>query len=92
MKLKKIDMFEIEKDSSFAARVLVLSAPAAIVFVILAIFGFLAPFSAILSYVFIVLFNMIFLSPMTLELQHLKKYINKLALGENIEDMHSCFL
>ncbi|MBR1915302.1 MAG: PAS domain-containing protein [Alphaproteobacteria bacterium] len=88
MKLKKIDMFEIEKDSSFAARVLVLSAPAAIVFVILAIFGFLAPFSAILSYVFIVLFNMIFLSPMTLELQHLKKYINKLALGENIEDMH----
>ena len=88
MKLKKIDMFEIEKDSNFAARVLVLSAPAAIVFVILAIFGFLAPFSAILSYVFIVLFNMIFLSPMTLELQHLKKYINKLALGENIEDMH----
>ncbi len=88
MKIKKIGMFEIEKDSSFSARVLVLSAPAAIVFMVLVALGFLAPMYAILSYVFIVLFNMIFLSPISLELQNLKKYINRLAAGEDMENMN----
>jgi len=88
MNFKKIGMFEIEKDSSFSARVLVLSLPAAIVFLILSGFGFLAPIYAVLSYIFIVLFNMIFLSPITIELQRLKKYINKLAEGDDVESMN----
>ena len=88
MKLKKIDIFEIEKDSNFAPRVLLLSIPPAVVFICLVEFGFLAPFDAILSYIFIILCNMVFLSPMTLELQHLKKYINRLAMGEEIENMN----
>ncbi len=87
MKIKKIHIFEIDKDSSFSERVLVLSLPAAIVFLVLALFDFLTPINAILSYVFIIIFNVIFLSPISLELQRLKKYINNLAQGDNIQNM-----
>ncbi len=79
MKLKKPKLLEIEKNSNFSQRVLVLSVPAAVVFTMLTAFNFLSPLSAVLSYLAIVIFNLIFLSPLTLELQRLKKYINNLS-------------
>ncbi|MBR2300090.1 MAG: PAS domain-containing protein [Alphaproteobacteria bacterium] len=82
MKLKKPKMLEIEKNSKFSERVLVLSAPAAVVFTMLTMFDFLSPLSAVLSYLAIVIFNLIFLSPLTLELQRLKTYINNLSEGD----------
>lgn len=75
-------MLEIEKSSKFSERVLVLSIPAAVVFTVLSLLKLLSPFSAVLSYMAIVFFNMIFLSSISVELQRLKKYINDLSLGK----------
>ena len=88
MFFKKIKVLEIEKNSNFSERVLVLSIPSAFVFMMLVVFNFLPPISAILSYTAIVIFNMIFLSPITIELQRLKKYIYKLAEGDFEQDVH----
>jgi len=79
MFLKKMKLFEIEKNSNFSERVLGLSVPAAAVFTLLVALDLLSPFAAILSYIFIVIFNLVFLSPLTLELQRLKQYINSLT-------------
>ncbi|MBR6408698.1 MAG: PAS domain-containing protein [Alphaproteobacteria bacterium] len=84
MLFKKSGVWEIEKNSKFSERVLVLSVPSAIVFMLLVVLQFLSPLSAVLSYGAIVIFNMIFLSPISIELQRLKKYINNLAQG-NLE-------
>jgi len=87
MFLKKIKLFEIKKSPKFSERVLILSVPAAFVFTLLVGLRFLTPLLAILSYTVIVIFNLIFLSPLTIELQNLKKYINSLAQEIPTEDV-----
>ena len=87
MFLKKLKLLEIEKSSKFSERVLVLSVPAAIVFMILAFFKLLSPIFAVLSYLAIVLFNLAFLSSLSVEMIHLKKYINSLTEGVLNEDI-----
>lgn len=82
MLFKKIGFFEIDTNSGFVSRVLILSFPAALVFCLLAILGLLTISWAMVSYALIIIFNMIFLFPISFELQQLKKYINKLASGE----------
>ncbi len=87
MFFKKISDLRGEQNSSFSARVLLLSFPSAIVFIVLASLSFLSPMAAILSYAIIVVFNMFFLSSITIDLKRLKKYINTLAEG-NLSDVN----
>ena len=82
MFFEKLKMLEVEKSSKFSERVLVLSIPAAVVFTVLSLLKLLSPFSAVLSYMAIVFFNMIFLSSISFELQRLKRYINDLTVGK----------
>lgn len=87
MLFKKIGWLGIEKNSNFVTRVLILSLPSALVFILLSVLNLLTPYWAVVSYALIVVFNMIFLLPISFELQQLKKYINKLALGEVDENL-----
>lgn len=82
MLFKKIGFLQVENNSSFAARVLILSLPAALVFVLLNSLGLLTAYWALISYTIIIIFNMVFLLPISFELQQVKRYINKLASGE----------
>lgn len=82
MLFKKIGFLQVENNSGFAGRVLVLSFPAALVFLLLSSLHLLSAYWALISYALIIIFNMIFLLPISFELQQLKKYINKLATGE----------
>ena len=82
MFFEKLKMLEIEKNSKFSERVLILSIPAAVVFIVLSLLKLLSPFSAVLSYTAIIFFNMIFLSSISFELQRLKRYINDLTIGK----------
>ena len=68
------NIFNIEKDTRFAARILFLSAPTAIVFLVLAIWGVISPLLAIASLASVVLFNLLMLFPITFELQQIRKY------------------
>ena len=79
MLVKKI--FKIEKDNKFVSRVLMLSVPAALVLFMLVALNILPPLFAVISYGSIVLFNFIFLFPITSEMQILKDYIASLASG-----------
>ena len=79
-------LFEIEKDSSFAARVLVLSMPAALVFIMLVTLHLLPAGIAIAAYSSIVFFNIVWLFPITFEMQQIKKYVLRLA-QENPADI-----
>ncbi len=72
-------IFEIEKDSGFATRVLMLSMPSALVFMMLVALHLLPASIAIMGYASIVLFNLVWLFPITFEMQQLKKYIFKLS-------------
>lgn len=85
MLFQKIGELEIAKNSNFAGRVLLLSLPAAIIFFMLVILEHLTPYWAVLSYALIVLSNMFFLTPISFELQQLKKYINEFTSG-NIDE------
>jgi len=87
MLLKKIGDLRGKQNSSFSARVLMLSLPSAVVFVLLVFLSLLSPMSAVLSYAVIVVFNMIFLSPITIDLEHLRRYINTLAEGKTLDDV-----
>ncbi len=91
MLFKKIGQFEIANNSSFMARVLILSLPAALVFIMLVGLNLLTPYWAIVSYMMIIVFNMVFLLPMSAELQQLKKYINELAKGGVADDFNMNF-
>lgn len=82
-----IGFLQVENNSGFASRVLVLSFPAALVFLLLASLKLLSAYWALISYALIIVFNMIFLLPISFELQQLKKYINKLAMGETNADV-----
>ena len=89
MLFKKIGRYEIDENPNFVARVLVLSLPAAFVFIMLVVLNLLTPYWAIVSYGMIVIFNMIFLLPVSSELQQLKNYINELAKGETSKDFNA---
>ncbi len=86
MKLNKFGFTAIEKNSDFVARVLILSIPSALVFIMLAFFELLTAYWAIVSYTMIIIFNIAFLLPISFELQQLKKYIYGLAKGEVDEE------
>ena len=77
----------IDKNSGFSLRVLVLSVPAGLIFFILAVLEILPISLAISSYVSILFFNTVFLMPMSLELQKIKKYIRSLSSGVSEEDL-----
>ena len=71
-----------EKNTKFAERVLFLSFPTALVFVVLAGFNMVDPILAVISLASVVIFNIAILFPLTFELQQIKKYIHKLSKGE----------
>ena len=76
----------IEKNNRFVDRVLILSVPAALVLVFLAVLDIISPLLAVFSYAAIVMFNLIFLLPVTVELQQLRRYISSLASGGEVRD------
>ena len=86
MLFKKIGPLTIERNSNFAARVLLVSMPAALVFILLVVLNLLEPYWAVMSYALVVVFNLVFLIPLTSELQQVKSYINQLASGEANEN------
>lgn len=61
MKFKKNGFTAIEKNSDFVFRVLILSVPSALVFIMLTVFDILPPYWAVISYAMIVVFNVAFL-------------------------------
>lgn len=71
-----------EKNTQFAERILFLSFPTALVFMVLAAFNMVDPILAIISLASVVIFNIAMLFPLTFELQQIKKYVNKLSKGE----------
>lgn len=71
-----------EKNTQFVERVLFLSFPTALVFIILAAFNMVDPMLAVISLAAVVTFNIVLLFPLTFELQQIKKYVAKLAKGE----------
>lgn len=80
------NLFTIEKNSKFASRVLFLSVPTAIVFVMLVLLQMISPLYAIISYAVVIVFNVILLFPITFEMQQIKKYVANLATGEDIQE------
>ena len=78
-------LFEIEKDSTFAYRVLALSLPSALVFIMMVALHLLPAGIAVLAYAAIALFNIVWLFPMTFELQQIRKYIFKLSNDGDLE-------
>lgn len=85
IKPKRQKIFEIEKNNKFADRVIFLSIPAGLVFIMLVSLGIIPPLLAIISYITIIIFNIAFLFPLTFEMQVLRKHIIKLAKGEEID-------
>lgn len=77
----------IDKSSGFALRVLILSFPAGLIFLILGIFDILSVPLASLSYICILFFNTVYLMPISAELQQIKKYILALSSGQNEEKL-----
>ena len=69
----------LEKDSSFSTRVIILSLPSAILFILLSYFGLVTPLTALGCYVVIIIFNMFSLFPLSYEMQSLKQYIYSLT-------------
>lgn len=76
----------IEKNSKFVEKVLFLSFPTALVFIVLAAFRLVDPLLAIISLGAVVMFNIILLFPLTFELQQIKRYINTLANGGEFDE------
>lgn len=72
----------LEKDSSFSTRVIILSLPSAVVFILLSLLNIVSPWISFLCYVIIILFNMFSLLPLSYEMQSLKQYIYSLAVDE----------
>ena len=72
----------LEKDSSFSTRVIILSLPSAVVFILLSILNIVSSWISFFCYVIIILFNMFSLLPLSYEMQSLKQYIYSLAGDE----------
>ncbi|MDO5386287.1 MAG: ATP-binding protein [Pseudomonadota bacterium] len=81
-------LFDIEKSNKFVDRIIFLSLPSALVFIMLAALHLMSPLLAIASYAVIIVFNTILLFPITFELQQLKRYISSLAQGESVDDQN----
>ena len=79
---KSSTTYQFEKNNKFADRVLVLSFPPALVFIMLVALKMLAPSMAVISYATIILFNIVFLLPLSFEMQQLKNYVKGVAKGE----------
>lgn len=75
------EILGVDKNSGFALRVLVLSIPAGLIFLVLGMFNILSIPLALGSYMCILFFNTVFLLPMSAELQQIKKYIQNLSSG-----------
>ena len=75
-----------EKNTQFAERILYLSFPTALVFMVLAAFNMVEPVLAIISLASVVIFNIAILFPLTFELQQVKKHIHQLSKGEISQD------
>ena len=82
---KDDEFLGIDKNSGFALRVIVLSLPAGIILFLFCLFGLLSIPMGIGSYICLLFFYTVFLMPMSLEIQQIKKYIRKLASGESEE-------
>ena len=76
----------LEKNTRFVDRVLLLSIPVALLFIILVATHMLSASQAVISYAVCIIFNIIFLFPITYELQQLKKYITDISRGESIRN------
>ena len=76
----------IEKNTKFVERVLFLSFPTALVFIVLAAFRLVDPLLAVISLAAVVIFNIILLFPLTFELQQIKRYITSMAQSENFDE------
>ncbi len=81
---RRYALFDIEKNNRFVDRILFLSLPSALVFIMLAALRLISPMLAIVSYVAVMIFNTVLMFPITFELQQLKKYISSLAQGGDI--------
>ena len=71
----------LEKNMRFVDRVLLLSLPTAFIFIFMVATGILSALMAVISYATCVIFNIIFLFPITYELQQLRQYIIRLSHG-----------
>lgn len=80
------NIFPIEKDTKFAARILFLSVPTALVFMTLVLFGLVSPLLAVLSLAAVVIFNIVMLFPITYEMQQIRKYISQLSNGGGFDE------
>ena len=78
--LKKI--FNFEQSVQILLKVLILSLPSALVVLTLVYFKILPLVTAIISYIFILAFNVFSLFPLSSEMQSLRKYIYSLAEDE----------
>lgn len=76
----------LEKNMQFVDRVLLLSLPVALIFIFMVASGILTAWLAVVSYASCVLFNIIFLFPITYELQQLKRYITRLSRGSEVNE------
>ena len=81
------EILGIDKNSGFALRVLVLSIPAGLIFFILGLSGILSVSLSICSYICILMFNTVFLLPMSAEIQKIKKYIRQLSAGTSEDEL-----
>ena len=79
---RRSKLFEIEKDTNFANRILALSMPPAMVFIMLVALKLLPASIAVMAYASIILFNIVWLFPLTFELQQIRKYIFRLSKEE----------
>ena len=61
---------------------MVLSLPSALVFIMLVALRLLPPSMAVISYAAIIIFNIVFLLPISFEMQQLKNYVKNLSQGE----------
>lgn len=76
----------LEKNMRFVDRVLLLSLPIALIFTLLVATNMLAASLAVIAYATCVIFNIIFLFPITYEMQQLKQYITNLSDGSEIDE------
>ena len=79
--------FEIDDNGGLVTRVILITFPSALVFIMLVALRLLPAYMAVISVGTIVMFNLVFLFPISHEMTKLKKYISNLAKGENVDDM-----
>ncbi len=80
------NLFNFEKNNRFVQRIIFLSIPTAIVFLLLVAIQLMSPIMAIVSYASIIIFNILLLFPITFEMQQVKKYIETLASGNDFDE------